>query len=257
MSHEVRRATSAYEYYRSSSMPSVQSSNPSASVGELTSLISGRWRSLSDSARAPFQASAAEDRARFERESGEADVRAEREQRERRERLSVVREGESSSSRGGRAAADALRAVQQEKSDKRAAARATRLENEDPSLAEERDRKAAERAEHREAKARADGAVRARHEEIEREEKVNAKKRLEYLLGQSDVFRKLNGGSAGAAGGAPPAAAAGGGPASPTRRSRGAPEAADEQAELEEEAPAVVLGRQPKAIEFGTMKEYQ
>ena len=79
------------------------------SMGEVMSEISSRWKMMSDAGREPYLTMESEDRARYQRESAEADARAAEIQQSRRDKL-VAQEGEHSSSRGARARIDKERA---------------------------------------------------------------------------------------------------------------------------------------------------
>jgi SWI/SNF-related matrix-associated actin-dependent regulator of chromatin subfamily A member 5 len=195
---------------------------------------------------------AAKDKQRYDRESREADRKYELLQRAKRENR-VAKEGEDFSGRKGRANADAERAIRQAKEQQRALNRANREETEEE--AELREAREKQRAENKIIKDKADASIKLKHLELQKEEKKNSKKRLEYLLSQSDVFRKLNMGFGDASNDSDASAP----PPSPTRRSRVAPAVLeeDEDAANDDECNAIILTKQPSVIEFGEMKPYQ
>ena len=143
--------------------------------------------------------------------------------------------------------------VREAKSQKRAANRANKEETPTQIAARE------EREENKRVKAKADVKVQAKHDDLKAEEEKNSKKRLEYLLSQSDVFRKLNMGNKKKGKNVSEEDPAAAGPPSPTRHARDAPvvHEGEEEEDTSGDAEAVVLTEQPSSIEFGQMKPYQ
>jgi len=105
----IKRALSAFEYFRAATIPSIQAATPNLSVGQLTSAVSAQWQSLDATKKKKFLTAAASDKARFQSESAAADDKYEEEQRARRENL-VAKENEAVTGRAGRGKADAERA---------------------------------------------------------------------------------------------------------------------------------------------------
>lgn len=112
------------------------------------------------------------DRERFNNESFLRDQEYARIQQEKRDNRNNLTDGDTTK-RAGRAEQDAKRVILEEKRAKREAARALRPETEDEK------QKKVEAAEHRAKKNKEEKAVKARHAELKKAEKVDAKKRLE------------------------------------------------------------------------------
>lgn len=123
------------------------------------------------------------DRERFNNESFLRDQEYARLQQEKRDNRNNLTDGDTTK-RAGRQEQDAKRVILEQKRAKREAARALRPETE-----EEKQRKK-EAADLRAKKDKEEKAVKARHAELRKSEKQDAKKRLEYLVAQSDVFRR-------------------------------------------------------------------
>lgn len=219
------------------------------------------------------------DRERFTKESVEADEEAAQEQEARRTLL-TVQQGEQAGSRGARARIDQERAVREEDQ----AIRRQRLEDElDPEEAADRARavesKRCETEKRRQKRKDAEEAVAKQHKKLDKEDAKKATQRLDYLLKQSSIFAKLQGG-----GGSLPTqksdAAESESPAGNNKktdkRQRKASAVAkeakgtgvhhihteddevvdDDDDDAEEETP-IFLTQQPSSIKFGNLKPYQ
>lgn len=278
------RARSAFMFYQSDHLGAIRRSlGPGASMGDAMQKLSSRWKSLSDAERSPYAAREEEDRARHRRECLAADREALRAREERRERHALPAEGEelAASSRGGRARMDAAREVREAGERAR---RAEKLERLTPEEREERRAaKAARRAEKLErqrAREAEERAVGDQHRKLAKEAKKKTADRLKYLIGQSDIFRRLKegkprtGGSGGQGQGDAGDGQEGqeGGNGKEEYRSKhkkgrskndeagaDAPEGEGVEDEDEEGAEQrhVFLTKQPSCIKFGTLKPYQ
>ena len=233
-----------------------------------TQQLAARWRSLSEEEKRPYLELHAADVQRYRRESHEADVAALAAVEAKRKAL-TVQEGELPQARGARAAIDAERAAREEERRRRAEAAAADDSEEAirrRELAAERKREAEERREKREAQEK---ALTKQHKKLDREEAKKASSRLDYLLKQSNIFARLQGGKGSLMGGEdkeeedqkPP-------PTTKGTTSEGAhhihrPESTDSDLGDEEEDEEgdgeqhVFLTKQPSTIKFGQLKAYQ
>ncbi|GMH56592.1 hypothetical protein TrST_g9056 [Triparma strigata] len=253
---QIKRVTSAFMYYQKSVMTQVKeelmSERPGEqiNVGDIASKVSTMWKSLDSGQRKPFEAMNRADRERFNNESFLRDQEYARLQQEKRDNRNNLTDGDTTK-RAGRQEQDAKRVILEQKRAKREAARALRPETE-----EEKQRKK-EAADLRAKKNKEEKAVKARHAELRKSEKQDAKKRLEYLVAQSDVFRRLNMGKGSASGANESDKMPG--PPSPSKRRTASfaedPNAAD--FDEDEADDAVVLRKQPNCIKFGNLKDYQ
>jgi len=64
--NKPKRALSAFFYYANEERPKVRASNPDFSVGEVAKELGRQWNELSATEKAPFEKSAADDRARYD-----------------------------------------------------------------------------------------------------------------------------------------------------------------------------------------------
>lgn len=202
---------------------------------------------------------------RFRRESHAADVAA-LEAAEARRQAQTVQAGESHSSRGARAAADEQRRIKEEK--RRRQAEAAAADNSEEAMARRaaaaaKKKEAAERRAEREAQEK---ELAKQHKKLDKEEAKKASARLDYLLKQSSIFAKLQGGK----GSLPDekeqkedekkvaaaAAAEGVGGAHHIHRPESA-NSADEEEDESESEQHVFLTKQPSCIKFGHLKPYQ
>jgi SWI/SNF-related matrix-associated actin-dependent regulator of chromatin subfamily A member 5 len=241
--------------------------------------LAARWRTLTPDTKAQYLESEAVDRARFNEESVAADAEAAAEQEARRTLL-TVQQGEAAGSRGARARIDQERAVRENDD----AVRRKRLEEElDPEEAADRaaaaDQKRQATKDRRQKRKDQEEAVQRQHTKLDKEDAKKATQRLEYLLKQSSIFAKLQGGK-----GSIPTeqsdatAAAAASPEKADKRKRkatsktakggaagaggvhhihtGEEEVVDGEDEEEEETP-IFLTQQPSSIKFGNLKPYQ
>jgi len=218
----------------------------------------------------------AEDRARYEREAAEADAEAIAEQEARRD-LNWGEAGDSS----GRGARQKIQEEREKKEAERSLRKQQVWENLDPEERAERERQAElkrqETAERRRVRREQEERMEVQHKKLDKEEQKKAAARLEYLLKQSDIFAKLQGGQHG--GSKEPAvkdAPADGDNGEKKRAASGSRSAKREKggqvhhihdaesnvsSEEEEDEDAaeehVFLTKQPSVIKFGQMKQYQ
>lgn len=206
----------------------------------------------------------AQDRERFERESAEADAAAATALEARQKAAE-----DTTSARGARARIEAERAAKEEDRERR---RQLALESVDPEELAAREEalaaKKAETEERRRQKRQEEQALAKQHKKLDKEQAKKAAQRLEYLLKQSDIFGKLQGG---------------GGKGSTlgeqkdttqdveaSRKGRRAKtdksihhihtEESNEEEEEEDtggEDDHVFLSKQPSSIKFGQLKPYQ
>jgi len=206
----------------------------------------------------------AEDVQRFRRESHEADMAALAAVEARRKAL-TVQEGEVTQARGARAAIDAERAEREER--RRRQAEAAANDNSEEAIrrreiAAEKKREVEERRKQREAEEK---ALAKQHKKLDKEEARKASNRLEYLLKQSNIFARLQGGKGSLMGTAkeqqeeedkkPEAKGT-----SPGAHHIHRPESTDSDAgdeDEQEEEQHVFLTKQPSCIKFGKLKPYQ
>lgn len=212
---------------------------------------------MSEPERSRYEALEAHDRRRFDEESAAADAEAEVVQQARRDAL-MMQEGETVASRGAR------QRVQSERDEKMAARERRKLlalEHADPEELEERERQAElkrkETEDRRKQKRQQEAELAKQHKKLDKEEAKKASQRLEYLLKQSSIFAKLQGGKSGSSLEHVQ---------SPTRSSLAAAggahhihteESPDEDEAEEDNEDHVFLTKQPSTIKFGQMKAYQ
>jgi len=227
--------------------------------------LSSRWKALSKTDREPFFEMEGQDRQRFQRESAVADAEAFAEQNARRENL-VAKDGEDASMRGERRK---IQMGRQSTEDARKA-RKERIEADlDPEILEERKRvkehKKAEAKERQRKREVEEKKLADRHKKLDKEASKKQDKRLEYLLQQSSIFGKLKSGrgSANEEEVKGKEEEEGYVPHHRDKKSKKkgerktpVPEGEDEE-EGEDAENHIFLTRQPKCIEFGTMKPYQ
>lgn len=279
----VKKASSAYMFYSRAVSATVRQELESENVGEPVAIgdvgrrVSELWKGLAPDERQVYVDMSAKDKERERLESLEADRRAEEEQRARREALSGP--VDEFSQRKGRVRMDAVREERERRLEELAARRKERPVSEAELARREETRK------RREGRAREEAKVASQHKQLKDTNARDAKRRLEYLLAQSDVFSKLKMGSTAAdEGGAEGSEAAGGRGAatssssssssprvgrprvvdSPSKRSGRSFSAGHEVDDISdindadsEAGNTVVLRSQPSTIVGGTMKDYQ
>eukprot|EP00903_Cladosiphon_okamuranus_P016661 g15364.t1 len=260
---EIKPATSAYQLFQREKHAEIKASleakGQTADFGDVQRELSSRWKELGteDPDRAKFERLAAEDRARFARESAAKDLEvaeAQRAKRAEREALTT-----DSRMRG--------RPKGEEPKPKKPMAPPRQLSEEEKARRQERkDLKIKEKAE-RDARTQ---VAEAQHTNIKDEIAKQASARLQFLLKQSDIFGHFGVGKHATKAEdkkKEEAVAAGEAPTSPGGKRRreaagkggtAAPAAAGEEEEEEEEAPETTfLTKQPDCIKFGTMRHYQ
>ena len=67
----VKKARSAYSYFTAAQRGSIVKSNPNATFGDVSKLISAKWRKMSDRAKRKYNKMSTEDKARYQREVAE------------------------------------------------------------------------------------------------------------------------------------------------------------------------------------------
>ena len=213
---------------------------------------------MTEDEKAPYLQQEAEDLERFRLESAEADQAA-AEQLEAKRAALQVQPGESHSSRGARQKIDQER---QAKEDARRERKRQREANMDEDELEEREMQRQlqkrETEERRQRKLSEEKALQKQHHKIDREEAKRASQRLEYLLKQSSIFAKLQGGKQGEElPKSPVAAKNGNGRARSHHRDDHHENSNEEEEDEEEENKHVFLSKQPSCIKFGQLKPYQ
>ncbi|MCL4129168.1 UNVERIFIED_CONTAM: hypothetical protein GTU68_001405 [Idotea baltica] len=66
--NKPKRALSAFFYYANEERPKVRALNPDFSVGEVAKELGRQWNELTETEKSPFEKSAEEDRARYDRD---------------------------------------------------------------------------------------------------------------------------------------------------------------------------------------------
>ena len=264
MAPKVQRAKTAFQFFQSSQLGEIKNElGPGTTMGVAMTELSSRWKHMSDEARLPFFEQEENDRRRYAQESAEADMHAIAEQEKRRQKL-VIQKGENSSQRAARKRLDNERSLKEETKRKR---RNELMETMDPEVWKEKKRiKAARRAEtakrQREREAQ-EKAVQDRHKKLDRNAKIQASKRLEYLLKQSTIFAKLKMGTGKHEEGDDDAlhqnhdhhSRRGSQPSKKTNKKQNDDELLEE--EEDEIEQHVFLSKQPNCIKGGTLKPYQ
>ena len=241
------RAKTAFQYFQSAKLAEIKQELGGASMGEAMTVLSQRWKSLSDEEKQPYVHLERQDRARFLQESADADALAIQVQEERRAALQI-QQGEDHGSRGARAKVDEERELKQER-------KRRRQEAKDPELVAERKRlkeaKKQETMERQRIRQQEEDLVQERHRKLDKQQTQKAHQRLDYLLKQSSIFAKLKGG--------PPEQKAA--PLSPSGKAHHRDDKVhhDESDEVDDddEEEHVFLTKQPKCIKFGQLKQYQ
>jgi SWI/SNF-related matrix-associated actin-dependent regulator of chromatin subfamily A member 5 len=248
MAPQVKRAKTAFQFYQSANLGKLRKeiTEMSACMTEL----SNRWKALTPEQKEPYLEKERIDRERYQNATAEADAQKLRDVEAARQAL-AVQDGEGSSSRGARAKMDVARQIREDK-------RAHREANIDPEdlaerkrVASEKKREADERRRERDAE---EAMVAERHTKLDKQETMRANQRLEYLLKQSDIFAKFQGGGKGPAATEEDRKAKAKGKKKNHRDEEEIPEDEDPEAEEEEH---VFLSKQPNCIKFGTLKQYQ
>ena len=229
--------------------------------------LSTRWKALSKTDREPFFQLEAEDRERFQQESALADAEAFADQEKRRDNL-VAKDGEGVSMRGERKKIAEEREMVEDDRKRRKA----RIEADtDPEILAERRRvKQQKKQEALERQKKRDGEeqkLKARHNKLDKDAKKKQAKRLEYLLGQSSIFGKLQSGKGSAKDAAeeddkkaegyvPHHLRGGDKKKSKSKKKEEVPVPEGEGGDSEDEK-LVFLSKQPDCIKFGNLKPYQ
>jgi len=231
-------------------------------MGAAMTELSARWKSMSDTARAPYFEMEEQDRQRYMKESAIADAEAAAEQRARRDKL-TAKEGESSSMRGARARVEKEREHKKKTKMRRIAEMDPEKLAERRRIKEQKDAETRERQRRREEKEK---AVAERHRKLDKAESVKASKRLEYLLKQSSIFSKMKMGIQhnNSEGGKKEDASKSvshhrqGQAGKIGKKTSGSDVGGDDDDDDdEEEEEHVFLTKQPLCIKFGTLKPYQ
>ena len=277
-----KRAKSAFMFYQADQLKEVKSGlGEGATMGDAMKALGDAWKEFTDEDKQPYYDAESKDRARFQRETREADEVAYKAQQERHAKNSMPNDGEelNASRRGARAEQDVLREIREAKAEARKEAAYNNLTPEERE--ERRAAKAAKRAEKLERQRKREAeeeAVAARHRKLDKEASKKTADRLKYLLGQSEIFGRLKAGKSRL----PDASESEENdkkkgedgykskhsPAKPGRKGRPKKDGADpapegEGVEDDEEEDGeggekhVFLTKQPDCIKFGTLKPYQ
>ena len=250
MTPPIHRAKTAFMFYQSDKLSEIQQELGGISMGQAMSVLSQRWKALSDVERAKYKQLEQQDRQRFEQESAQADAQAIAEQERKRASLQQVQQGEQ---RGARAKVEEERLLKEER-------KRRRQETIDPHVLEERRR--LKEAKKRETMARQrqreqeEAAVQERHRKLDKQASLKASQRLEYLLQQSSIFAKFKGTLLVVHHHQPPPPP----PMSPSGKSHHRDDKVhhdeSDEADLSEEEHTF-LTKQPSVIQHGQLKPYQ
>lgn len=222
--------------------------------------LAARWRALPEEKKQVYLDQEAADRERFEHESAEADAQALARQEARRQALEM-QDGEIAASRGARRKVEDQRSAKQEQQRKRSQHPLSKAQQ------ERRAQQAAETAQRRKERRAQEDAVAKQHHKLDREEAKKASQRLDYLLQQSSIFSKMQGGKgqlpSSPVAKAPPKKQAASGTS--TRGGSGihhihdkdSSNSEEDEDEDDETEQHVFLTKQPSVIKFGKLKDYQ
>ena len=271
------KAKSAFAYYQSAHLSELLAG---AAMGDAMQQLSAQWKALSDTERQPYLDQAAEDKERYNRESAEADEAAYKAQQERIEKNRLPNDGEelTRGGRGARSQQDHEREIRESKQAARKEALSNSLTAEEKE--ERRAAKAAKKAESLARQQKRDAeekAVADRHKKLDKEATKKTADRLQYLLGQSEIFGRLKAGKArtddtkdskegdnhsgegGYKSKHSPAKKKGRSKKGDTGAGAPAPEGegVEDEEEEEEGETHTFLSKQPNCIKFGQMKPYQ
>jgi SWI/SNF-related matrix-associated actin-dependent regulator of chromatin subfamily A member 5 len=292
---KIKPVTTAYQYCQKDVGEQVKAElGKGFKVFEFGRAVKEKWNQLDDEKRAHYEQLSNIDKSRFARESHAADVAAlERRERLQKERDMLLLDDEGGykrSTRGGRAKKDRKRARKEKRDQKRLSKQkavsaddeefvddddssdsysADSDEDSSDSDSEDHPKKAKEtkpkrqlsekqleyRKKMREEKQMKDRIISERQEDVRKEKSSQAKRRLEFLLKQSNIFSHFGRVKEDQAKyGIKTAAARPSDDNATSRRDAG-----DDDEELDEadEHQATFLTAQPTTIAFGQMRQYQ
>ena len=239
-----QRAKTAFQFYQADCLSEIKQ-ELGGSMGEAMTILSQRWKSLSDKERSKYKVLEDQEKERFDRESREADALALEEQERRRLAQTVVSQGEE---RGARAKIEQERLAKEEK-------RRQREMDMDPEILEERERlrklKQKETQARQTKREKEEKALAERHRKLDKTAALKASQRLDYLLKQSSIFAKLKMGSSSKPAPLSPASKA------HHRDNKIHHDESDELDVSDEDIEHVFLTKQPSTIVGGTLKPYQ
>lgn len=216
----IRPAATAYLLFQKDITPTVkqefQASSGTFDVGQFSRAVRDKWNALDAAGRAKYEEAAREDAARFARESHQADVAAmERQRQLQQEREQLVLNDEFSGQRGTRGAFKKEKKKRAKKEKREKKQRVVAAEGEwDPAYEEESEdsydsssdsddsvrpkkkaapRKVSEavlrrREQAKEEKEEKEQYIAARQQDLRKDRAEQAKRRLDFLLKQSDIF---------------------------------------------------------------------
>jgi SWI/SNF-related matrix-associated actin-dependent regulator of chromatin subfamily A member 5 len=207
--------------------------------------LAARWRNLTPDEKQVYLRLEAADRKRFAQEAAAADEQALAIQEARRAALQV-QDGEGHASRGARKKVDEMRAKAALHKPKVLSAAAQ----------ERRAQQAAETAQRRAEKQAQEDAMQKQHTKLDKEQAKKASQRLEFLLKESSIFAKLQGGD-GKTHGETAAQEAEEGKPHHLHQNGEEVQGDDEEDEEEGGEEPIFLSQQPSCIKFGTLKPYQ
>jgi len=177
----------------------LRSAGKESSIAHITSLVADRFKSLSESERAPYDELAKKDKERYNRECEARDAEVLRQQEERRKSNNLT---ETDTRMRGSTLNNSETSFVNRESAKRPARELSAAE------IKERDKK-------RDVKKQEEALIKGQHDTLKVERARQAEARLKYLLSQSDIFAHFGkGGGGGGSSAAAAAAAAGGGSSS-------------------------------------------
>ena len=208
---------------------------------------------MSDEQKQVYLDQEAADRERFERESAQADAQALARQEARRQALEV-QDGEVATSRGARRKVEEKRSAKQEQQWKRSQQPLSKAQQ------ERRAQQAAETEQRRKERRAQQDAVAKQHNKLDREEAKKASQRLDYLLQQSSIFSKLQGGKGqlpASPEAKPPGRSSRGGSGIHHIHDKDSTNSEEDEDEDDEAEQHVFLTKQPSVIKFGKLKDYQ
>ena len=293
----IRPAASAYSIFQKDITPTVkqefQASGGTFDVGQFSRAVRDKWNQLDPVKRATYEDRARQDAARFAQESHLADVAAmERQKQRQQEREQLILDDEFSGQRGTRGAFKKERKKKAKKEKREKKQRGSAEEGEwdpayeddesvdsyegDSSDSDDSDRpkkKAAprkvseavlkKREQAKEKKEEKEQYIAKRQEDLRKDRAEQAKRRLDFLLKQSNIFSHFGQVREDEAKYQKQIARQSSTAGESTHRSSADVGGADDEIDVEahelnqEDKPAIYLTSQPSTLGFGKMRPYQ
>ena len=287
LTKEIKKPLSAFQYYQKHVGPQIKAElGQPFSVAAFTKACHGRWHEMSDEAKEPFTELARKDQDRYHEEQAAADQAArERLERIERERESFMYDDSGQAgkrtTRGGydkqqkkkarKERKERKKNANEEYEDDEASSEWDSEEDSDDDKGERKKKKSspkpkrqmsAKQTEYQQKKKQErldkEAYIAERQQDLRKEKAAQAKKRLEFLLKQSNIFShfgqvqedtakygiKAQDGKAGSA-------------QAGSRRRDAKEESQEEELEEADEHTATYLTKQPSTLGFGTMRAYQ